>query len=75
MRIHKKILIILIEAYQLWISPLLPSSCKFIPHCSDYTQEAINSHGANKGIRLGLQRLLKCHPFHEGGFDPVPPQS
>jgi putative membrane protein insertion efficiency factor len=62
----------LIKAYQYLISPLLGPRCRFYPSCSSYGLEAIRIHGAAKGSYLTLRRLLKCHPFHEGGFDPVP---
>ncbi|MBN1633469.1 MAG: membrane protein insertion efficiency factor YidD [Ignavibacteria bacterium] len=68
----KFILINLIRLYQISISPLLPSSCRFYPTCSNYSIEAIKEHGALKGLFLGIKRILKCHPFHEGGYDPVP---
>jgi putative membrane protein insertion efficiency factor len=68
----KKVLLFLIRCYQLGISPLLGSHCRFVPTCSVYTDEAICKHGALKGIFLGVKRILKCHPFHPGGFDPVP---
>lgn len=62
----------MIRLYQLSISPLFPASCRFYPTCSNYTIEAINKHGAFKGLLLGVKRILKCHPFHNGGYDPVP---
>ncbi|MGD2092256.1 MAG: membrane protein insertion efficiency factor YidD [Candidatus Aminicenantes bacterium] len=68
----KKVLLFLIRCYQVGISPLLGSHCRFLPTCSAYTYEAIDKHGALKGIFLGLKRILKCHPFHPGGHDPVP---
>lgn len=68
----KRVFILLIRFYQKVISPLTPPSCRFYPTCSNYTLEAIQVHGALKGGWLGLKRILKCHPFHEGGFDPVP---
>ena len=68
----KKILILLIRFYQNFISPMFPAKCRFYPTCSQYTLEAIKEHGAIKGIYLGIRRILKCHPFHEGGYDPVP---
>jgi len=62
----------LIRAYQVIVSPMLGPTCRFIPSCSDYALEAIRRHGAAKGSMLTARRLLKCHPFHPGGFDPVP---
>jgi len=66
------LLINLIKAYKYFISPLLGPRCRFYPCCSSYGLEAIQLHGAAKGSYLTLRRLLKCHPFHEGGIDPVP---
>lgn len=66
------ILITLIKGYKLFISPLLGSHCRFYPSCSSYSLEAIQRHGALLGCYLTVKRLLKCHPFHEGGMDPVP---
>lgn len=68
----KKILLSLIKFYQKAISPLTPPSCRFHPTCSHYGFEAIEKHGALKGSWLAMRRISKCHPFHEGGFDPVP---
>ena len=62
----------LIRFYQIAISPLKPPSCRFYPTCSHYGLEAIKVHGALKGSWLTIIRILKCHPFHPGGFDPVP---
>jgi putative membrane protein insertion efficiency factor len=67
----KLILVWLIRAYQLTISPLLPPSCRFTPTCSEYALQAIGKYGALRGAYLTLRRLLKCHPFHAGGYDPV----
>jgi putative membrane protein insertion efficiency factor len=64
--------IAVIKFYQYFISPLLGNRCRFYPSCSQYAIEAITLHGAIKGSYLTLKRLLKCHPFHEGGVDPVP---
>ncbi|MCK5191314.1 MAG: membrane protein insertion efficiency factor YidD [Methylococcales bacterium] len=66
------VLISLIKFYKYFISPLIGSRCRFYPSCSSYGLEAIQLHGALKGSYLTLRRLLKCHPFHEGGIDPVP---
>lgn len=71
----KIFLLSLIRAYKRFISPLLPPSCRFQPTCSEYALEAISRFGTLKGSYLALQRILRCHPFHPGGYDPVPPQS
>ena len=68
----KSFLTLLIKAYQWMISPLLGPRCRFYPTCSHYAIEAIDRHGAWRGTRLAMKRLVKCHPFHEGGLDPVP---
>ena len=68
----KKIFILLIRFYQKFISPLFPAKCRYYPTCSQYTLEAIQEYGAIKGTYLGIKRILRCHPFHEGGYDPVP---
>ena len=65
--------LLLIRVYQLTLSPFIGRQCRFVPTCSQYTAEAIALHGAIKGSYLGIKRLGKCHPWHEGGFDPVPP--
>jgi len=67
----RKILIALLKGYKWFISPLLPSACRFHPTCSEYMAEAIQRHGVARGIWMGLKRLGRCHPFHEGGYDPV----
>lgn len=59
--------------YKRLISPMLPSACRFYPTCSDYMRQAIELHGPGTGLWLGLKRLSRCHPFHPGGNDPVPP--
>lgn len=65
----------LIRAYQLLVSPLLGARCRFHPSCSQYALEAVELHGALRGSWLALRRLSRCHPFHAGGYDPVPPTS
>ncbi|MBM3734179.1 MAG: membrane protein insertion efficiency factor YidD [Acidobacteria bacterium] len=66
------VIVAVLVFYKRWISPLLPSACRFHPTCSDYMRQSVERHGAVTGVWLGLKRLAKCHPFHEGGMDPVP---
>jgi uncharacterized protein len=61
----------LLRIYKRWISPALPSACRYHPTCSEYMMEAIERYGVARGFGKGILRLLRCHPFHEGGFDPV----
>ena len=61
-----------IRGYQKFISPALPPSCRFSPSCSQYALEAVSKYGALKGMWLGAMRLVRCHPFNPGGYDPVP---
>jgi putative membrane protein insertion efficiency factor len=61
----------LLRLYKRLISPLLPSACRYYPTCSEYMLESVEKYGALKGVWLGVKRLARCHPFHEGGFDPV----
>ena len=68
----KTVLIKLITLYQLTLSMLIGQQCRFHPTCSQYTREAIEAHGVIKGCKLGLRRISHCHPWHEGGYDPVP---
>ncbi|MBY0097199.1 membrane protein insertion efficiency factor YidD [Mesobacillus maritimus] len=68
----KKTFLAFIRLYQVVISPLKPPTCRFYPTCSHYGQEAVSKHGALKGGWLTLIRIMKCHPFHPGGFDYVP---
>jgi len=65
-------LLFFIKVYQLLISPLTGPTCRFYPSCSEYAFEAVKKHGSLKGVFLAVKRILKCHPFHPGGFDPVP---
>lgn len=66
------ILIALVRGYQLAISPIFPASCRYYPSCSAYALEALERYGSIKGMRLTLSRILRCHPFRPGGYDPVP---
>jgi putative membrane protein insertion efficiency factor len=68
----KYILMGIIKVYKILISPLFPNSCRFYPTCSEYSYEAIKKFGSIKGGWLGVKRISKCHPFHPGGYDPVP---
>jgi uncharacterized protein len=65
-------LVELVRLYRFGISPLFPPSCRFHPTCSAYAIEALEKYGAAKGLLLSIKRILKCHPWHEGGIDPVP---
>jgi len=65
----------LIKAYQYGIRPMLGQRCRFFPSCSEYTAEAIGSYGVIRGASMGAKRLAKCHPWHAGGYDPVPEKS
>jgi putative membrane protein insertion efficiency factor len=67
----KFIAVFLLRGYKYAISPLLPPVCRFTPTCSEYAAEAIAKYGFLKGSALGLKRLLRCHPFSDGGYDPV----
>ena len=67
-----RLLLVLIRAYQRFVSPYTPPSCRFYPSCSTYAVDAIARHGAWRGGYLAVHRLLRCHPFHAGGYDPVP---
>lgn len=68
----QRLLLGLIRLYRLTLSPVLGSACRFEPSCSRYASGAIHSHGAARGSGLAIRRLLRCHPFCEGGYDPVP---
>ena len=67
----RRIVILALHGYKKFMSPLLPSACRFYPTCSDYTRQAVEAHGVWRGAWMGARRLLRCHPFHEGGYDPV----
>ena len=66
------ILVFLIQCYKVMISPLLPPACRFYPTCSQYAAEALRKHGPVKGLYLAIKRILRCHPFCDGGYDTVP---
>ena len=68
----KKIIILIIKTYQITLSPLLGSNCRFHPTCSEYTIQAVNDHGVYRGLILGVKRISKCHPLGPKGYDPVP---
>jgi hypothetical protein len=65
-------LLLVLRGYQYAIRPLLGANCRFYPSCSDYAREAIDRHGAAKGCWLAMRRVVRCHPYHPGGYDPVP---
>ncbi|WP_084067118.1 membrane protein insertion efficiency factor YidD [Desulfocicer vacuolatum] len=68
----QQVILFFIKVYQLLVSPLTGPTCRFYPSCSEYAFEAVKKHGSLKGVFLAVKRILKCHPFHPGGFDPVP---
>lgn len=68
----RRLFILLISCYKVLLSPFLGNVCRFYPSCSSYAQQAIAEHGVIKGSYLAIRRLAKCHPWHEGGIDPVP---
>ncbi len=68
----KALALLFLRAYKKWFSPLLPPACRFEPTCSVYMIQAVERFGAPRGVWMGLRRLSRCHPYHEGGFDPVP---
>lgn len=67
----KKIVIMMIQVYRLFLSPLKPPTCRFVPTCSEYALQAIEKYGIVRGGCMAVRRILRCHPFHPGGYDPV----
>ncbi|MBE7544795.1 MAG: membrane protein insertion efficiency factor YidD [Solibacteraceae bacterium] len=67
----RMLLLAFLDGYKRFISPLLPSACRFHPTCSIYMRDAVDRYGAARGVLMGLRRLARCHPFHPGGVDPV----
>jgi putative membrane protein insertion efficiency factor len=72
LRVLQQGLLWIIRGYQYFLSPLLPRSCRFYPTCSHYAVEALQRHGLFTGVYLSVRRIIRCHPFHPGGYDPVP---
>jgi putative membrane protein insertion efficiency factor len=68
----RQLFILIVRGYQVAIGPLLPAACRYYPSCSAYMIEALEKHGAMRGGLMGIRRILRCHPFHVGGYDPVP---
>jgi uncharacterized protein len=67
----QRTILVLLGGYKRFISPLLPSACRFYPTCSEYTMEAVRKFGPAQGLWMGVKRISRCHPFHAGGYDPV----
>jgi uncharacterized protein len=67
----RKLVIAALSFYKRFLSPFVPAACRFRPTCSEYMLEAVEKHGVGRGVWMGTLRLLRCHPFHQGGFDPV----
>jgi putative membrane protein insertion efficiency factor len=72
MALLRKGVLLLIRFYQQALSPYLPASCRYVPTCSAYAYEAVRKYGIFRGLFLAFKRILRCHPFHPGGYDPVP---
>jgi uncharacterized protein len=68
----KTVLIAALKLYKRWVSPMLPPACRYVPSCSEYAMEAIERYGVLHGSLLAAWRLVRCHPFAKGGYDPVP---
>lgn len=65
------VIVAMLRAYKRWLSPMLPSACRFHPTCSEYMMDAVQKYGAARGVWMGLRRLARCHPLNPGGLDPV----
>lgn len=68
----KRLVLWLLRGYKRFVSPLFPPACRYHPTCSQYAYQAVERFGVLRGLYLGIRRLLTCHPFHEGGYDPIP---
>ncbi|HSR69077.1 MAG TPA: membrane protein insertion efficiency factor YidD [Acidobacteriota bacterium] len=68
----KSFVVGLLKGYKRFVSPILPKACRFHPTCSEYMREAVEKYGVIKGVGLGVRRIMRCHPWNAGGFDPVP---
>ena len=67
----RKLIVAILRFYKVMISPFLPSACRYYPSCSEYMRQAVEKHGVARGGWMGVKRVLRCHPFHSGGLDPV----
>ena len=67
----RKLIVAILRFYKLALSPLLPSACRYYPSCSDYMRQAVEKYGPVRGVWMGIKRIARCHPFHQGGLDPV----
>ena len=67
----RKLIVAILRLYKLALSPMLPSACRYYPSCSDYMRQAVEKYGPTRGVWMGIKRIARCHPFHQGGLDPV----
>ena len=67
----RKLIVAILRLYKLALSPVLPSACRYYPSCSDYMRQAVEKYGPARGVWMGIKRIARCHPFHQGGLDPV----
>jgi putative membrane protein insertion efficiency factor len=67
----QRAIVTILRGYKRFVSPLLPSACRFYPTCSEYMMEAVEKYGVPRGVWMGVRRIGRCHPFHSGGYDPV----